>query len=60
MWAAESPVMPSFMISTSHEISRGLRGAGHVTRVEEKKNALMVFFFFCGAAAQRGPWPPHS
>ena len=19
-----------------------------------------VHFFFCGAAAQRGPWPPHS
>jgi len=19
-----------------------------------------IFFFFCGAAAQRGPWPPHS
>jgi hypothetical protein len=21
---------------------------------------VSVMIFFCGAAAQRGPWPPHS
>ena len=24
------------------------------------QNTEVGFFFFCGAAAQRGPWPPHS
>ena len=28
-----------------------------VTKLYDKMSA---FFYFCGAVAQRGPWPPHS
>ena len=23
-------------------------------------HVIVILFFSCGAAAQRGPWPPHS
>jgi len=25
-----------------------------------KSNTVALVFSFCGAAAQHGPWPPHS
>jgi hypothetical protein len=50
LYCCNSHTLPTFMLTLTR---CSLKATGHVSQV-------LKFFFSCGAATQRGSWPPHS